>query len=142
MLLESWDGVARAEQEKIIGRTKIEGAGPGRAREHERVDISLMARRAHVRLAHPDAHGGARMLRRGYSYADGLDVHGRLDAGMIFLSYQADPGRSLVPVLRRLGADPRDEDMLNEYLRHEASGLWACPPGVRPGGFWGDTLLA
>ena len=33
-------------------------------------------------------------------------------------------------------------DALNEYIKHESSGLWACPPGVQPGGHWGDTLLA
>jgi deferrochelatase/peroxidase EfeB len=29
-----------------------------------------------------------------------------------------------------------------EYLEHTGSGLFAVPPGVRDGGFVGDTLLA
>jgi len=28
-----------------------------------------------------------------------------------------------------------------EYLRHTGSGVWACPPGVRADGYWGDTLF-
>jgi deferrochelatase/peroxidase EfeB len=31
---------------------------------------------------------------------------------------------------------------MNEYVQHVGSGIWACPPGVRKGGFWGDTLFA
>ncbi len=32
-------------------------------------------------------------------------------------------------------------DALNEYLVHRSSGLFACPPGVGPRGFWGETLF-
>jgi deferrochelatase/peroxidase EfeB len=34
------------------------------------------------------------------------------------------------------------DDGLMEYLEHTGSGLFAVPPGVRDGGFVGDTLLA
>lgn len=88
-------------------------------------------------LAHPSANGGVRLMRRGYSFVDGSDTQGRLDAGLFFLAYQRDPRRQYVPVQRRLSA----EDRLSTYIRHVGSGLWACPPGVSPGGHWGDTLL-
>jgi deferrochelatase/peroxidase EfeB len=42
-----------------------------------------------------------------------------------------------VPVQRNLAR----HDVLNEYIKHVGSGVYACPPGVRSGGFWGDTLL-
>jgi deferrochelatase/peroxidase EfeB len=32
-------------------------------------------------------------------------------------------------------------DALNEYIRHTGSALFACPPGLRPGQHWGDTLF-
>ena len=32
-------------------------------------------------------------------------------------------------------------DAMNEYVRHTGSSLWAVPPGVGPGGWWGETLL-
>jgi deferrochelatase/peroxidase EfeB len=33
------------------------------------------------------------------------------------------------------------QDKMMEYLEHTGSGLYAVPPGVREGGFWGDTLF-
>jgi deferrochelatase/peroxidase EfeB len=33
-------------------------------------------------------------------------------------------------------------DVMNEYIRHVSSGLFACPPGVREkGDFWGRALF-
>ncbi|MFC7719623.1 Dyp-type peroxidase [Nonomuraea recticatena] len=94
---------------------------------------------AHVRLAHPSSNGGARLLRRGYNYVDGSDGLGRLDAGLFFMSYQRDPHRQFVPVQRALAKN----DVLNEYIKHISSGLFAIPPGVRDGGdYWGRALFA
>ena len=33
-------------------------------------------------------------------------------------------------------------DNLNEYIQHVGSGVWACPPGVQPGDWWGQALFA
>jgi deferrochelatase/peroxidase EfeB len=33
-------------------------------------------------------------------------------------------------------------DALNEYIQHVGSGLFACPPGVQPGGYWGQALMS
>ncbi len=34
-------------------------------------------------------------------------------------------------------------DLLNEYISHTSSGVFACPPGVRrTGDYWGRKLLA
>ena len=35
-----------------------------------------------------------------------------------------------------------NDDTLNEYIRHTSSALFAVPPGVRPGGYVGETLFA
>ncbi len=92
---------------------------------------------AHVRLAHPSHNAGARMPRRGYNFVDGADGLGRLDAGLFFIAYQRDPEHGFVPVQRSLAAD-----VLNEYIRHVGTGVFACPPGVRhDGDFWGSTLF-
>ena len=48
-----------------------------------------------------------------------------------------DP-QSFITLQNRLGAN----DKLNEYIKHVGSGLWAIPPGVRPGGYVGDALLS
>jgi deferrochelatase/peroxidase EfeB len=94
---------------------------------------------AHIRLAAPGSNDGARMLRRGFSFTDGIDpVRNQLDAGLFFIAFQRDPRRQFVPIQERLG----QEDALNEYIRHTGSGLFACPPGTRPGGYVGESLFA
>ena len=92
---------------------------------------------SHVRLAHPDTNNGAAMLRPGYSFVDESDSRGRLDAGLFFLAYVRDPQKQFVPIMNRLATD----DALNEYTSHVGSGLWAVPPGVQPGGYWGETIF-
>ncbi|MEU4544031.1 iron uptake transporter deferrochelatase/peroxidase subunit [Nonomuraea dietziae] len=147
MHIETWDRTSLAEQEAIFGRDKGEGAPLGLAKEFDEPDFAkkgpdgapLIGEAAHVRLAHPSSNGGARLLRRGYNYVDGSDGLGRLDAGLFFMSYQRDPHRQFVPVQRALAKS----DVLNEYIKHISSGLFAIPPGVRDGGdYWGRALFA
>lgn len=88
-------------------------------------------------MAAPAANGGAAMLRRGFSYHDGLLPDGSPDAGLLFLAFQADPRRGFVPVQRKLARG----DGLSRFLRHEASGLYAVPPGAPEGGYVGQALL-
>ena len=58
---------------------------------------------AHIRLASPETNGGERMLRRGYSYTDGIDADtGLLDAGLFFIAFQKDPRKQFVPIQRKL----------------------------------------
>jgi deferrochelatase/peroxidase EfeB len=138
MHVETWDRTSLREQEDIIGRTKGEGAPFGAARERDPVPMDHQPPDSHVRLVHPDSHSGVRILRRGYSFVDGSDGLGRLDAGLFFIAYQRDPRRGFVPLQKQLAA----RDRLNEYIQHVGSGLWACPPGVpSAGGFLGETLF-
>ncbi|HET9518864.1 MAG TPA: hypothetical protein VFO77_14180 [Actinoplanes sp.] len=98
----------------------------------------MLPETAHVRLAHPESNNGARMLRRGYNFVDGSDGLGRLNAGLFFIGFQRDPRTAFVPVQQNLAR----RDVMNEYIRHVSSGLFACPPGVdSPGAFWGSTLF-
>jgi deferrochelatase/peroxidase EfeB len=120
-------GLLRAWTEAAARMTAGRDAGP--------VGAPLLPANAHVRLAHPSGNDGARLLRRGYSFVDGSDGLGRLDAGLFFLAFQRDPRRQFVPIRRRLAA----ADGMNEYIRHTGSALFACPPGVRPGGFLGEA---
>jgi deferrochelatase/peroxidase EfeB len=141
MLVETWDRTPLGEQEAIIGRTKGEGAPLGGTAEFDEPDLAgpAIAPDAHLRLAHPSRHNGARMLRRGYNYVDGSDGLGRLNAGLFFIAYQRDPRRQFVPVQTALARS----DALNEYIRHVSSGVFACPPGLPAADdFWGRTLFA
>ncbi|KQV04459.1 MULTISPECIES: iron uptake transporter deferrochelatase/peroxidase subunit [unclassified Kitasatospora] len=138
MHIETWDRTPLSEQEDIFGRTKREGAPFGKQKEHDAPDLEAMPKDAHVRLAHPDSNSGAKLLRRGFSFTDGSDGLGRLEAGLFFLAYQRDTRKAFVPVQRKLAAT----DALNEYIQHVGSAHFACPPGVRkPGEWWGQSLF-
>ncbi|NAZ80610.1 deferrochelatase/peroxidase EfeB [Kineococcus sp. R8] len=147
MLVESWDRATLGEQERVIGRTKRTGAPLTGSREFDPLQLDrtspdgepVIDVAAHVRLAAPETNGGAKMLRRGYNYTDGLDpVTGQLDAGLFFIAFQNDPESQFVAVQRRLGA----HDAMTEYVKHVGSAVFACPPGVDARGSWGDGLFS
>jgi deferrochelatase/peroxidase EfeB len=145
MLLEIWDRSALEDQERTIGRDKYEGAPLGAARESDPLDLEAeqsgrpaIPADAHVRLASASLNDGERILRRGYSFTDGVDESlGELEAGLFFICFQRDPRRQFVPIQRRLGSG----DALNEYVKHVGSAVFAVPPGTRQGGYVGETLL-
>lgn len=138
MHIETWDRTSLQEQEDIFGRDKGEGAPVGKAKERDEPFLKAMLPDAHVRLAHPDSNDGATILRRGYSFTDGTDGLGRLDAGLFFLAYQRDPRTGFIRVQRNLALDS-----LNEYIQHVGSALFAIPPGVRDkDDWWGSTLFS
>lgn len=138
MLIETWDRVRLSEQDTIIGRDKGVGAPLSGGDEFTAPDFrgTKIDANSHVRLAHPEQNDGIRILRRGYNYVDGNNALGRLDAGLFFLSYQRDPAQ-FISLQRRLSTD-----RLNEYIRHVGSGIWAIPPGARPGSYVGAELFA
>ncbi len=137
MHIETWDRTSLKEQQDVFGRMKGEGNPYGARHEHDPVPLASLPADAHVRLAHPDSNGGVRILRRGYSFTDGSDGLGRLDAGLFFLAYQRDPRTQFVTLQNRLAGT----DHMNEYVEHVGSGVFACPPGTRKGGFLGETLF-
>lgn len=139
MNIETWDRASLQEQEDVFGRDKREGAPVGKAKEHDEPFLKAMKPDAHVRLAHPDSNNGITILRRGYSFTDGTDGLGRLDAGLFFLAYQRDVRKGFIPLQRNLAA----HDALNEYIQHVGSAVFAVPPGVRDSGdWWGRTLFS
>lgn len=154
LALERWDSTPVAVQEQTVGRRKASGAPLGRVREFdaERFDATdghgarIVAENAHVRLAsYDDSH--TRILRRGYSFNDGLsgsggnaaESHGMTyDAGLLFLAYQKDPRTGFVKMFERMSR----LDRLNQFTTHVGSGVFAIPPGVGVGGFIGEALFA
>ena len=92
---------------------------------------------AHVRLAHHSTLGGVRILRRGYNFTDGTDGQGHLDAGLFFLAFMRDVDRQFVPMQRALARS----DLMNEYIEHTGSAVFACPPGLGPDDDWGSQLF-
>ena len=123
----------------------MSGAPLGGIHETDAVDLSaldqagqpLVGESAHIRRAAPSSNGGARLLRRGYSFDDGVDGSGEQDAGLFFICFQRDPRRQFSAIQRRLA----QQDALNKYIRHTASAVFACPPGAQPGGWIGQDLF-
>jgi deferrochelatase/peroxidase EfeB len=146
MLLEVWDRSSLEDQEQTIGRDKYRGAPLGESEEFDPIDLEAKNNDglpaipvdSHVRLASATENDGERILRRGYSFTDGVDESlGELEAGLFFICFQRDPRNQFVPIQRRLGLN----DALNEYIKHVGSALFAVPPGARKGGYVGETLL-
>ncbi|MGY1735940.1 iron uptake transporter deferrochelatase/peroxidase subunit [Geodermatophilus sp. SYSU D00684] len=143
MLVEPWDSSSLDEQQRTIGRTKGTGAPLGQRAEFDPVDFTkqvdgefAIPETSHVFLAHP-TNAGTAILRRGYSFVDGSDGLGRLDAGLFFIAFQRNPETGFVQVQRNLRLDA-----MNEYVRHTSSAVFACPPGVRDDAdWWGRALF-
>ncbi|MFF4588519.1 iron uptake transporter deferrochelatase/peroxidase subunit [Streptomyces sp. NPDC001388] len=145
MLLDDWEKLSLTAQEQVIGRRKSNGAplsGGGETTEMdlEKTDANgdlVVPINAHARITRPDQNGGAAMLRRPFSYHDGIDADGTPDAGLLFICWQADPLRGFVTVQRKLDRG----DALSKYIRHESSGLFAVPGGAAEGEYVGQALL-
>ena len=145
MTIETWDRTRLSEQERVIGRTKGSGAPLSGGTEFSEPDFAmtgrpnetLIAEDAHVRLAHPDSNRGAKMLRRGFNFVDGNDELGRLNAGLFFICFQRHPD-AFIQVQSQLASS----DLLNEYIRHTGSAIFAIPPGATGNGFPGEALFA
>ncbi|MFI8260002.1 Dyp-type peroxidase [Streptomyces sp. NPDC085665] len=145
MLLDTWEGLPVHHREEAVGRRVADGAPLTGGTERTPADldaarpdgIPVIATNAHIRLAAPGGNAGATMLRRGWSYYDGLRPDGTPDAGLLFVAWQADPRTGFVPVQQRLSRG----DALARYTEHEASALFAVAGGTAPGEYVGQGLL-
>jgi deferrochelatase/peroxidase EfeB len=156
MNLARWDSSTLSSQEATIGRHRLSGAPLGARAEHDPLNLSartasgalVIPPRAHVRLAHPSLNNGVQIMRRSYSYDDGVtemrrineDVpssHGvEFDAGLAFIAFMRSPSQ-FITLQNRLSG----QDKLNDYITHVGSGLFVIPPGAAPAGYVGQTLL-
>ncbi|MGW6746610.1 iron uptake transporter deferrochelatase/peroxidase subunit [Streptomyces sp. NPDC055025] len=145
MLLDDWEKLPLGKQERVIGRRKSDGAPLTGGTETTEPDLDrlgadgtpVIPANAHARISAPEANGGAAMLRRPFSFHDGIGADGTPDAGLLFVCWQADPLKGFVPVQRKLDRG----DALSAFIRHEASGLFAVPGGARQGEYVGQRLL-
>ena len=153
--LEHWDRMETDFQERVFGRRKLSGAPLGRQREMDALDLEaddkdgnpFIPDDAHARLAAASSNGGARILRRGYAYNDGVSMTAErwppwhrgieFDAGLLFIAYQRDPRRGFIKIFDKMSK----LDALNQFTTHTGGGLFACPAGTRQGGFIGQGLF-
>jgi deferrochelatase/peroxidase EfeB len=153
--LEHWDRMNVGFQEQTFGRHKLSGAPLGKKNEFDPVDLDLTDRdgnpvipeNAHVRLANHASNDAARILRRSYSYNDGVNLVAErwppwhqgmeYDAGLLFVCYQRDPRSGFIKIFDRMSKF----DMMNQFVTNTGSGLFACPGGVAKGEFIGQRLF-
>ncbi len=153
--LEHWDRSERDFQEEVIGRYKASGAPVGAKHEFDPPDFDaldqdgnpVIAETSHLRLAAPENNGGARILRRAYSYNDGTNFTAErwppwrqgieYDAGLFFLGYQRDPRTGFIRIFENMAK----LDALNQFTTHVGSAVFACPGGVEDGQFLGQALF-
>ncbi|HWE06841.1 MAG TPA: iron uptake transporter deferrochelatase/peroxidase subunit [Rhizomicrobium sp.] len=153
--LEHWDRMRTNFQEQTFGRHKLSGAPLGKNNESDTLDFEAADKdgnprtpiNAHVRLAAAQSNGGARVLRRPYSYNDGVSYTAErwppwrqgieYDAGLFFICYQRDPREGFVRIYERMSK----LDLLNQFSTHTGGGMFACPPGAAPGEYIGQKLF-
>jgi deferrochelatase/peroxidase EfeB len=153
--LEHWDNSKVAFQEQTVGRHKGSGAPLGSKNESDPLDLDAVDKdgnraipeNSHVRLAAAASNGGARILRRPYSYNDGVDFTAErwppwrqgmeYDAGLFFICYQRDPRSGFVKIFENMAK----LDMMNQFVTHVGGGLFACPAGAAEGEFVGERLF-
>ena len=153
--LEHWDRMKLGFQEQVVGRHKLSGAPLGSKREQDPLDLEandadgnpLIPESAHARLAAPASNDGVQVLRRGYSYDNGLSFTAErwppwrqgmeFDAGLLFLCYQRDARAGFVKIFDKMSKF----DMMNQFVTHVGGGLFACPGGAAEGGYIGQALF-
>jgi deferrochelatase/peroxidase EfeB len=153
--LEHWDRMPLDFQERAVGRHKYSGAPLGLKGEFDALDLNsadedgdpIIPESAHVRLATAASNDGAQILRRPYSYNDGVNFTTErwppwhqgveYDAGVFFVCYQRDPRTGFISIFDKLSKF----DMLNQFVTHTGSGLFACPGGIAQGEFVGQRLF-
>jgi deferrochelatase/peroxidase EfeB len=144
MRMEQWDRDRLGDQQNVFGRFKDTGAPLTGAKEFDTPDFAakngsqyVIPADAHIRLAAHENNNGLRILRRGYSYTDGIDPEtGDLLGGLFFIAFMKSP-QQFVTLQRVLGA----HDALNEYIQHIGSGVFMAPPGLAAGQDWGRQLF-
>jgi dye decolorizing peroxidase len=142
MDLDGWEKVDRAGRELTIGRRLDNGAPLSGRREKDEPDFAAVDSfglpridaASHLRRARSEDRS-QRILRRGYNYD--VITDGAPDAGLLFVSFQADIARQFVPLQQRIA----DADRLNRWVRTIGSAAYTVLPGCAPGGFVGDRLL-
>ncbi len=153
--LEHWDRMKTGFQEHTVGRKKESGAPLGQKHEFEPLNLAandadgnpIIPENSHVRLAAPANNDGVQMLRRPYSYNDGVNFTAErwppwrqaveYDAGLFFMAYQRDPRTAFIKIQDKLSRF----DMMNQFVTPVGGGLFAMPGGAAPGGFIGERLF-
>jgi len=154
--LEHWDQMKVGFQEQIFGRQKLSGAPLGGKLEFDKANLDavdadgnyIIPENSHMRLAAAATNDGAQILRRAFSYNDGVSLVAErwppwrqameYDAGLLFICYQRDPRTGFIKMFDKMSKF----DMMNQFTTHGGGGFFACPQGAKDGEFIGQKLFA
>ncbi|MFI5533078.1 Dyp-type peroxidase [Kitasatospora sp. NPDC051853] len=121
----------KERRDLVMGRRADTGAPLTGHAEHDEPDIYakhpdgsyVIPATSHVRLSSPRLDGGARMLRRSWSYDDGP-----ADRGLLFCAFLRDPA-----LFTRVQTRLAERDALTPFLTHNASATAWVLPGAHGG---------
>lgn len=144
MNLDKWDRLDRPGRDQSVGRYQSNGAPLTGTDEFDEPDFEaktaigfpVIPEFSHLRRARSE-DTAERIFRRAYNYDDTPAAGQISNAGLIFVSFQADVQRQFTPIQQRLD----DLDLLNEWTTPIGSAVFAIPPGCAEGGYIGETLL-
>lgn len=142
--LDAWSTQDRAARERAIGRRLSDGRPLTGGDLMDDADLEAVGddgaevidEFAHVRLARA-ADPSVRFLRRPYNYDDPPAPGEVSNAGLIFVTFQADVDQQFVPVQMRVA----QRDRLNEFTTPIGSAVFAVLPGAESGDVLGQALL-
>ncbi len=144
--VREWEALDQAEQERRIGRRKVDGfplgAPEGLPHDHptfrepdfigENRQVPL---ESHVRKMNPrqGVSPATKIFRRGWPYFDGFALDGRMLAGLLFVSYQRDLGSfeiirsSWMPHGFPSGGTPADGILRSKVIHLVTGGYYFVP---------------
>lgn len=140
MDLEKWETLSPGLKSKSVGRDIETGAPLSGGDEFTPADFEredhhglVIPGDAHVRRARLDS---GRIHRRGYNYRTESAADGKVDQGLIFVSFQASL-RQFMQIQIRLAA----MDSLNTWTTPIGSAVFLIPPGIANGEWIGQTII-
>ena len=145
MNLDTWDHLDRPGRDQAVGRFQATGAPLTGTDEFDEPDFDakdaigfpVIPEFSHLRRSRSD-DPVERIFRRGYNYDQTPPAGEVSDAGLVFVSFQADVDRQFVPIQQRLD----QLDLLNQWTTPIGSAVFAVPPGCAEGGFIGEGILS
>lgn len=145
MDLDTWDELDRPGRERSVGRRLDDGRPLTGGRLTDDPDLEALDASG-LEVIDPFAHvprartsnRTQRFLRRPYNYDDPPADGHLTNAGLVFVTFQADLDKQFVPIQARLA----ELDLLNEWTTPIGSAVFAILPGALRGGFLGEALFS
>jgi uncharacterized iron-regulated membrane protein/deferrochelatase/peroxidase EfeB len=159
MRLPDWSMLSAEDQNLTFGRERDSGVPLSGGGEFDHPDFEVLDKSglpavpadSHIAVVHD-----APMVRRGYNYDYGFLTQGDVssdeaedghldghmhaahpyDAGLLFVSFQADP-QAFIDAQEKMAAS----DRLSEFITAEGSAVFVLPPGAPEGGYVGQGLF-